>query len=74
MAQRHIELLIGRLVTDEAFRAAFLQDARAALTRFSESGHELTPVEMDALHATRADLWATVAEQLDPRLQKARLR
>ena len=73
MAQRHIEVLIGRLVTDEAFRAAFQTDAKAALERFAESGHELTAVEMQALQATRPDLWAQVAEQLDPRLQKASL-
>jgi len=73
VAQRHIEVLIGRLITDEAFRAAFQSDARAALERFAESGYELTAVERAALHATRADLWAWVAEQLDPRLQKVSL-
>lgn len=74
MAQRHIEVLIGRLVTDEAFRAAFVTDARAALARFVAAGHDLTPVEVAALTATRADLWTRVAEQLDPRLQKVSLR
>jgi hypothetical protein len=74
LAQRHIELLIGRLVTDEAFRASFLEDARSALSRFAEAGHELTEVEIAALEATRAELWAWVADRLDPRLQKASLR
>ena len=72
MAQRSIEILIGRLITDEAFRCAFCENAEATLERFMETGHELTPVELAALRATRSDLWALVAEQIDSRLQKAR--
>ena len=73
MAQRSIEILIGRLITDEAFRNAFCADAEGTLRRFMETGHELTPVELAALRATRPDLWTHVAEQIDPRLQKASL-
>jgi len=71
MAQRSIEVLIGRLITDEAFRCAFCEDAEATLEHFMETGHELTPVELAALRSMRADFWALVAEQIDPRLQKA---
>lgn len=71
MAQRSIEILIGRLVTDEAFRSAFRSDAVATLVAFTESGYDLTPLEVTALHATPADLWDRVAEHIDPRLQKA---
>ena len=71
MAHRSIEILIGRLITDEAFRTAFSTDAPTVLTGFMESGHELTRLEAAALMATHADLWARVAEQIDPRLQKA---
>lgn len=71
MAQRSIEILIGRLVTDEAFRSAFRSDATTMLTRFIESGYDLTPVEISALRATPADVWERVAEHVDPRLQKA---
>jgi hypothetical protein len=73
MAQRSIEILIGRLITDEAFRCAFCEDAEATLERFMETGHELTLVELAALMATRSDFWAVVAEQIDPRLQKVSL-
>jgi hypothetical protein len=38
---------------------------------FVESGHELTEVEIAALNNTRQDLWVLVADQIDPRLQKA---
>jgi hypothetical protein len=71
VAQRSIEILIGRLVTDEAFRSAFGSNARATLTGFIESGYELTPVEIAALCATPADVWERVAARVDPRLQKA---
>ncbi len=71
VAHRSIEILIGRLVTDEAFRAAFLRDTASTLAGFVEAGHELTSVEIAALRATHADVWRRVAEQVDPRLQKA---
>ena len=70
MAQRSIEILIGRLVTDEEFRWAFRKNAMAAITGFMESGYELTPLEITALRATPVDLWERVAEVIDPRLQK----
>jgi hypothetical protein len=70
VAQRSVEILIGRLITDEAFRSAFHRNATTTLSRFTESGYELTVVETAALHATPADLWERVAEHIDPRLQK----
>ena len=73
MAQRSIEIVIGRLMTDEAFRMAFLRDRAETLQSFMESGHELTEFEIAALCRTRQDLWALVADQIDPRLQKASL-
>ncbi len=70
MAQRNVEIVIGRLVTDEAFRAMFQRDPAATLTRFVERGYELTPLEIAAVNATEASLWTRTAEQIDPRLQK----
>jgi hypothetical protein len=74
VAQRSIEILIGRLITDEAFRAAFFRDAASTLRGFTDSGYELTYVEIAALKATHAEVWAQAAEQIDPRLQKASLK
>jgi hypothetical protein len=71
MAHRSIEILIGRLATDEAFRAAFLRDAATTLHGFIESGYELTGLEIAAVIHTRQDLWTLVADRIDPRLQKA---
>ncbi len=73
MAQRNIEILIGRLVTDEAFRSAFRADAAATLIRFAESGYDLTALEVAAVRATSPDVWERTAGQIDPRLQKASL-
>jgi hypothetical protein len=73
MAQRSIEILIGRLIADEAFREEFLANRPSALDRFRDSGHELTAVEKAAVLSTPSELWGQVAERLDPRLQKVNL-
>ena len=73
VTQRSIEILIGRLLTDEAFREAFLNNTRGTLQIFCEAGHDLTPLEISAFLATPRDLWGEVAEEIDPRLQKADL-
>jgi hypothetical protein len=71
---RSIEILIGRLVTDEEFRAAFRRDPRGALADASTWGLELSRAEVAALFDTDRTLWDRVAEELDDRLQKASLR
>jgi hypothetical protein len=73
MSQRNVELLIGRLVTDEGFRGAFVRNPAATLTQFVEWGYELTSLEIAALEATDPGLWTRTAPQVDPRLQKASL-
>jgi len=73
VAHRSVEVLIGRLITDEAFRDAFLANRVLTLQAFVEAGHELTRVEVSAIHATPATLWRVVANQIDPRLQRAKL-
>lgn len=74
MTQRSIEIVIGRLVTDEEFRETFLSDPHKALGDLLERGTHLTHAEIGALVATDPALWAQVAEQIDPRLQKASLK
>jgi hypothetical protein len=73
VAQRIVELVIGRLVTDEQFRHEFLGDPVRALIGLSDRGLELTRTEMAALVATDPELWIRAAELIDPRLQKASL-
>ena len=71
MAHRTVETVIGRLVTDEIFRAAFAKDPTGTLRAFVRSGHDLNEVECAALTATSWEVWAQTAERIDPRLLKA---
>ncbi|MQA30747.1 MAG: hypothetical protein GEU82_13075 [Luteitalea sp.] len=71
MSQRSVEILIGRLMTDEQFRDQFVGDRLQAIEGFLQSGYELTETEIAALRQTSTALWAEAAEQLDPRLRKA---
>ena len=74
MTQRCIEMVVGRLVTDEEFRRTFLEDPHQALGDLLERGTHLTHAEIAALIATESAVWSQVAEQIDPRLQKASLK
>jgi hypothetical protein len=74
MAQREVERLIGRLITDEEFRVEFDADPRRALLVLVERGVNLTPAEVAALIATARTVWEQAARGIDPRLQKVRLR
>jgi putative modified peptide len=70
MSQRNVELVVGKLATDEDFRHRFAADPAAALAQAIAGGLELTAVERRAL----VDLEMTACERfaacLDPRLQK----
>jgi hypothetical protein len=74
VAQRIIEMLIGRLVTDEQFRREFLADPENTLFALCDRGLELSKTEVAALVNTDSTLWARTADGIDPRLQKASLR
>ena len=69
--QRVIELVIGRLITDEDFRAEFQKDPEQTLRDLCDRGAELSPTEVAALINTDPSLWTRAADDLDPRLQKA---
>ena len=70
MSQRAIELVVGRLITDEAFRERFLAAPDYTVLALTERGLELSRREVAALLSTDPALWAKAAETLDPRLQK----
>jgi hypothetical protein len=74
VAQRNIEMLIGRLITDERFRTEFIEDPEATLKRLGDRGLELTGTEIAALASTDPALWIRTADAIDPRLQKASLK
>jgi hypothetical protein len=73
VAQRIVELVIGRLITDEQFRTNFLNDPTGTLEALHSRGFELTRIEIAALIDTTPDVWLDAAAGLDRRLQKASL-
>jgi hypothetical protein len=73
MAQRTVQLIIGQILTDEEFRADFLERPLDALTSLRERGIDLTLVEVEALASTDRRLWVSGAQWLDARLQRCRL-
>ena len=73
MSQRNVERVIGRLVTDEAFRRRFAQAPRAVLQGLAAGGVELNPCELQALAAIDSRELARFADAIDPRLQKSDL-
>ena len=73
MTQRVIEALVGRLLTDEAFRSQFLSDPHKTLADLVKRGLDLTDGEIAALLDTDSELWEQVADRIDSRLQKANL-
>jgi hypothetical protein len=74
MSQRTVEGVIGRLVTDEAFRRRFRASPGGVLDELVASGVPLTTVERRALLSMDAGACEEFAERVDPRLQKICLR
>jgi hypothetical protein len=66
-----VEMLIGRLITDEQFRTDFMGAPERTLLDLCEQGVSLSRTEIAALVDTDPQLWVRAAEAIDPRLQKA---
>jgi hypothetical protein len=74
MSQKGVEVVIGRLATDERFRERFVASPDRVLAGLVASGEvELTRAECAALTAGGPDLWNRIADAIDPRLQKLSL-
>ncbi len=65
MTQSEVERVIGRAVTDAAFRDALIKNAREAC-----KDYHLTEDELAALEALDADSLAAFAGTLDKRISK----
>jgi uncharacterized lipoprotein YmbA len=74
MSQKTVQLIIGRLVTDEEYRLWFLNDPLGALNALRDQGVELTRGEIEALVRTDRTLWKDTAERIDAQLQRTSLR
>ena len=74
MSQRTVELLIGRLLTDDDLRKQFVRDPREVIDTFMRQGWELTESEAEALASTDTKTWADLAAQIPSRLRRCSLR
>ena len=74
MSQKTVQLIIGRLLTDEDLRARFVERPRATLAEVREQGFELTEDEIDALARSDAKAWSAMASKIHPRLQRSSMR
>jgi hypothetical protein len=66
MSQHEIERVIGRAVTDSAFRQALIDNARTACKDF-----DLSEEELDALEKLDSSSLASFAATLDRRISKS---
>jgi hypothetical protein len=74
MSQRNVELLIGRLLTDEDMRRQFMLQPGGAIEDFCRQGWELSRGEIEALAATDARMWSELASRIPSRLQRCSLK
>jgi aryl-alcohol dehydrogenase-like predicted oxidoreductase len=74
MTQQSVEILIGKLLTDEELREAFEQNPHGVLAWLLRQGLQLSRLEMEALTSINPSDLSGLAEMIDRRLQKASLR
>jgi len=70
MGQQAVERALGKLVTDEAFRARFFANPETASW---EAGLQLSPMELDALSKLSHEALVQLGEVLDKRISRAPL-
>ena len=71
MSQRHVEILLGRLLTDEKFRGEFFPLRSASFEAALRAGLELSGVERSALASLDPIRCESLARSLDARLTRA---
>ena len=74
MSQKTVQMMIGRLVTDEEYRLRFLNDPAGTLNQLRDQGVDVTRGEIEALARTDRALWTDAAERIDRPLQRSSLR
>jgi hypothetical protein len=74
MSQKTVQLVIGRLLTDEELRARFVERPLETLTELKEQGFELTGDEIEAIVQSDPQVWPSMAKRIHPRLQRCSLR
>ena len=70
MSQWGVQIVIGRLLTDEAFRHRFERCRRECLATVCGQGIDLDRTEIEALEEADACMWTMMASHIDRRLQQ----
>ena len=70
MAHKNVQLIIGRILTDEELREQFLDQPFETLAALRDNGFDLTRSEIDALLLTDPRLWRAGPRWVDSRLQR----
>ena len=70
MSQRTVQVMIGKLVTDDAFRRRFEEDRVSVVMAMEAIGPALNGVEREALLALDFGACERFAQTLDPRIRK----
>jgi len=76
MSQRCVEMLLGKILTDENFRRRFfseraIPDRAPNFELAASKGLELTSVEKSALSNLRRRRFDLIAQTLDPRISRS---
>lgn len=71
MSQKCVELLLGRILTDEDFRRDFFPVRDFSFAVAAAHGLELSPIERNALSALNGSRFEFIATALDPRILRA---
>jgi len=71
MSQKCVELLLGRILTDEDFRRDFFPIRDFSFAMAASHGLELTPVERNALSTLQSQRFDFIAQTLDSRISRS---
>jgi hypothetical protein len=71
MSQRHVEVLIGRLLTDKALREDFARAPFDTLAAFCQQGWDLSRREIDAFTQIDVEIWSVAAARVPSRLRRS---
>jgi hypothetical protein len=77
MSQRNVEILLGKLLTDEDFRRSFFPAPASGerVPNFEAAASrclDLTPIERSALSSLRRHRFELMADSIDPRISRSR--
>lgn len=71
MSQKNVEVLLGKILTDDRFRKSFLPVGPSSYELASRFGLEFTAVEQAALSTLRRRAFECLARALDPRISRS---